>query len=202
MYFIKGLKTNSKKTFSKGSVQLPSHVWLFATSWTAARQASLSITCSRSYPNSCPLSRGCHPTISSSVVPFFSCPQSFPASRSFPVSQLFSSGGQRIGVSASTSVLPMNWLDLLVVQGTVKSLLWHHSSKASSFVLNQTDLKLSGIKMYNKAWQIFYVNATNRKQYQYQWYLHAVWTVGEAVHDGGTGYVQTTHTFCSILLWI
>ena len=96
----------------------------------------------------------------------------------------------------------MDWLDLLVVQGTVKSLLWHHSSKASSFVLNQTDLKLSGIKMYNKAWQIFYVNATNRKQYQYQWYLHAVWTVGEAVHDGGTGHVQTTHTFCSILLWI
>ena len=58
------------------------------------------------YPNSCPLSRWGHPTISSSVVPF--CPQSFPASRSFPVSQLFSSRDQSIGVSASTSVLPMN----------------------------------------------------------------------------------------------
>jgi len=63
------------------------------------------------YPNPCPLSRWCHPTISSSVVPFPSCPQSFPASGSFQMSQLFSSGGQSIGVSASTSVLPMNTQD-------------------------------------------------------------------------------------------
>ena len=62
----------------------------------------------RAYPNSCPLSRWCHPTISSSLLPFSSCPQSFPASGSFPVSHLFASGGQSIGVSASTSVLPMN----------------------------------------------------------------------------------------------
>ena len=62
----------------------------------------------RVHPNPCPLSRWCHPTISSSVVPFSSCPQSFPASRSFQLSQLFTSGGQSIGVSASTSVLPMN----------------------------------------------------------------------------------------------
>ena len=60
------------------------------------------------HPNPCPLSWWCHPTISSSVVPFSSCPQSFPASGSFPMSQLFASGGQSIGVSASTSVLPMN----------------------------------------------------------------------------------------------
>ena len=58
------------------------------------------------YPNPCPSSRWCHLTISSSVIPFSSCPQSFPASGSFPVSQLFASGGQSIGVSASTSVLP------------------------------------------------------------------------------------------------
>ena len=65
--------------------------------------------------NSCPLSRWCHPTISSSVVPVSSCPQSFPASGSLPVSQFFTSGGQSIGVSASTSVLPMNiqdWIPL------------------------------------------------------------------------------------------
>ena len=62
----------------------------------------------RVYPNSCPLSRWCHPTISSSVIPFSSCPQSFPASGSFQVSQLFASGGQSIGVAASTRVLPMN----------------------------------------------------------------------------------------------
>ena len=92
----------------------------------------------RVYSGSCPLSQWCHPTISSSFVPFSSCPQSFPASRSFQVSQLFAWGGQSIGVSASASVLPMNtqdwsplvdWLDLLAVQGTLKSLLQHHSSK-------------------------------------------------------------------------
>ena len=80
----------------------------------------------------------------SSVVPFSSWLQSFPASGSFPLSWFFASGGQSIGVSASTSVLPMNeysglisfrmdWLDLLAVQGTLKSLLQHHSSKASIF---------------------------------------------------------------------
>ena len=63
------------------------------------------------YRNPCPLSRWCHPTISSSVVPFSSCPQPFPASGSFPMSQLFISGGQSIGVSVSTSDLPMNIRD-------------------------------------------------------------------------------------------
>ena len=65
----------------------------------------------RVYSNSCPLSWWYHPTISSSVVPFSSCLQSFPASGSFQISQLFVSGGQSIGVSASTSVLPMNIQD-------------------------------------------------------------------------------------------
>ena len=63
------------------------------------------------YPNPCPLSRWCHPTISSSVIPFSSCPQSSPASGSFEIGQLFASSGQSIGVSASTSVLPMNTQD-------------------------------------------------------------------------------------------
>ena len=63
------------------------------------------------HPNPCPLSLWCHPTISSSVIPFSSCPQSFPASGSFQVSQLFTSGGQSIGVSASASVLTMNTQD-------------------------------------------------------------------------------------------
>ena len=91
-------------------------------------------------PNSCASSRWCHPAISSSVVPFSSFPQSHPASGSFPMSQLFTWGGQSTGVSALASVLPMNtqdwsllmdWFGLLVVQGTLKSLLQHHSSKAS-----------------------------------------------------------------------
>ena len=93
------------------------------------------------YSNSCPLSRWCHPTISSSVIPFSSCLQSFSASGPFQMSQLFTLGGQSIGVSASISFFPMNtqdwsplrmeWLDLLAVQGTLKNLLQHHSSKAS-----------------------------------------------------------------------
>ena len=91
--------------------------------------------------NSCPSSWWCHPTVSSSVIPFSSCLKSFSASGSFPVSQFFASGGQNIGVSASTSVLPMNIQDLFplgltgwipwTVQGTLKSFLQHHSSKAS-----------------------------------------------------------------------
>ena len=92
------------------------------------------------HSNSRPLSRWCHPAISSSVVPFSSCLQSLPASESFPMSQLFAWGGQSTRVSASASVLPkniqlisfrMDWLDLLAVQGTLKSLLQHHTSKAS-----------------------------------------------------------------------
>ena len=94
------------------------------------------------YLNSCPLSQWCHPTISPSVTPFFSRLQSFPASGSFQMSQLFVSGGQSIGVSASASVLPVNiqdWFPLgwtgwisVAVQGALKSLLQHHSSKPSN----------------------------------------------------------------------
>ena len=124
------------------SVQSPSRVWLFATPWIIARQASLSITNSRSPLSPRPSSRWCHPAISSSVVPFSSCPQSLPASGSFPMSQLFTWGGQSFGVSALASFLPkntqgwipsfrMDWLDLLAVKGTLKSLLQHHSSKTS-----------------------------------------------------------------------
>ena len=75
-----------------------------------ARPPCLSPT-PRVYPNSCPLSWWCHPTISSSVVPFTPCPESFSESGSFQMSQLFASGGQTIGVLASTSVFPMNTQD-------------------------------------------------------------------------------------------
>ena len=91
--------------------------------------------------NSCPLSRWCYPTISPSVAPFSSCPQSFPASGSFPVSQFFTSGSQSTGASVSASVLPVNiqgWFPLgstglisLLSKGLSKSLLQHHSSKVS-----------------------------------------------------------------------
>ena len=90
------------------SVQSLSHVWLFATPWTAARQTSFQSSTPRVCSNSCPSSWWCHPTILSSVVPFSSHLQSFPASRSSLMNQFFASGGQSIGVSASASVLPMN----------------------------------------------------------------------------------------------
>ena len=94
----------------------------------------------RACSNSCPLSRQCHPTISSSVVPFSSRLQSSPASGSFQMSQFFASGGQSTRVSAPALVLPMNfrtdflrmdWLDLLLVQGILKHLLQHQSAKTS-----------------------------------------------------------------------
>ena len=96
----------------------------------------------RVHSDSCPSSQWCHPAISSSVIPFSSFPQSLPASESFPMSQLFAWGSQSTGVSALASFLPKNthpglisfrtnWLDLFAVQGTLKSLLQHHSSKAS-----------------------------------------------------------------------
>ena len=124
------------------SVQSLSRVWLLATSWIAARQASLSITNSQS---SLRLTSIESVMPSSHLIlchPFSSCPQSLPASQSFPMSQLVAWGGQSTGVSALASFLPknthpglisfrMDWLELLAVQGTLKSLLQHHSSKAS-----------------------------------------------------------------------
>ena len=105
-------------------VQSLSLVQLFVTPWAAAGQA-LSPSLSHGVcSNSCPSSQWCHPTISSSVITFTSCPQSFPVSGSFPMSQLFTSGGQSVGASASASVLPISiqgwfplrWTDLISLQ--------------------------------------------------------------------------------------
>ena len=122
-------------------VQLLQHVYLFVTPWTAARQASLFITNSQSLLTLMSIELVmpfnhlilCHPLLF--------LPSTFPASGSFQMSQLFTSGGQSIGVSASTSSpsneysglisFRVDWLDLPAVQGTLKSLLQHHSSKAS-----------------------------------------------------------------------
>ena len=89
-------------------VQSLSHVWLFVTPQSTAHQATLPSLSLGVCANSCPLSQWCHPTISSFVAPFPSCPQSFPESESLPMSWLFTSGGQNIGALASASVLPMN----------------------------------------------------------------------------------------------
>ena len=100
------------------------------TWWTAAHRTSLSFTISPRLLELMSLSQWCHPTILSSVAPFSSCPQSFPASGSFPGSWLFTSSGQSVGILASTSVLPehsglisfsTDWLDLLDVQGIKES---------------------------------------------------------------------------------
>ena len=89
------------------SVQSPlSRVWLFATPWIAARQTPCPSPTPGVHSDSRPSSQWCHPAISSSVVPFFSCPQSLLASESFPMSQLFTWGGQSTGVSALASFLP------------------------------------------------------------------------------------------------
>ena len=132
--------------------QLLNPVWLFATPWTAPGFSFLHylpefvqilffcLICFVFFSDSFPLNWWCHPTILLSVVPFSSCPQPLPTSGSFPLSQLFASGGQSIK-SFSLSISPSNeysglisfkidWFDLLAVQGTLKSVLQHHSLKA------------------------------------------------------------------------
>ena len=125
------------------SVQSLSRVRLCATPWIAARQASLSITNSQSLLKLMSVKLVMPSAISFSVVPLPSCPQSLPASESFPMSQLFAWGGQSTG-GFTFSISPsnehpglisfrMDWLDLLAVQGTLKNLLQHRSQKASIF---------------------------------------------------------------------
>ena len=109
---IQSMKFSRPEYWSEfSSVQSLSHVWLFATPWITAHQASLSITNSWGLPKLMSIELVMHPNISSSVVPFSSCPQSLPASGSFPMSQLFAWGSQSIGVSALAWVLPMNTQD-------------------------------------------------------------------------------------------
>ena len=105
--------------------------------------------------NSCPLSQWCHPTTSSSVAPFSSCLQSFPASESFPVSQLFVSGGQSIGVSVSTSVLPMNihnWFSL-----ELTSLIFLLSKELSRVFFSTTIWKHQFFGAQPSLWSNFHI---------------------------------------------
>ena len=106
------------------------------------------------HPNPCPLSRWCHPTISSSVIPFSSHLQPFPASRSFQMSQFFASGGQSIGVSASTSVLPMNtqdwsplgWTGLISLQSKGLSRVFSNTTvQKHQFFSTQLSLKSNSL---------------------------------------------------------
>ena len=121
------------------SVQSLSCVQLFATPWSAACQASLSITNSKSSLKLMSISWWCHPAISSSAVPFSSCTQYLPASESFPMSQLFAWGGQSIGVSALPSFLPNNTQGWSPLEGTSWNSL--HSKGLSRVFYNTTVLK-------------------------------------------------------------
>ena len=124
-----------------------SHAWLLAIPWTAALQPSLSFTIFfRACSNSCPLSQWCHPAISSSVAPFSSRLQSFPASGSFPMSPFFTFGSQSIGTSASASAFPMSiqgwfplgltcWISLLT-KGLSESFPTPQFESISSLVLS------------------------------------------------------------------
>ena len=120
------------------SVQSLSCVWLFATPWTAAHQASCPSPTPKPCSNSCPSSWWCHTTISSSVVPFSSCLQSFPASGSFLMDQFFATGGKSIAVSASTSVLLMNSQDWFLLGLTDRISL---QSKGLSRVFSNTTVQ-------------------------------------------------------------
>ena len=115
-------------------VLLLSHVRLFATPWTAAHQASLSITNSQSLLKFMSIESVMPSNHLSSVIPFSSRLQSFPASGSFQMSQFFASGGQSIGVSASTSILPMNIQDWFPLGWTG----WISQSKGLSRVFSDT----------------------------------------------------------------
>ena len=120
------------------SVQLLSCVWLCDPMDCSTPGLPTPSPTPGVHSNSCPLSRWCHPTISSPVIPFSSCPQSFPASGSFQMSQLFASGGQSIGVWASTSVLPMNIQDWFPLGRTGWISL---QSKGPSRVLSNTTVQ-------------------------------------------------------------
>ena len=108
------------------SVQSLSRVRLFMIPWTTACQPPCPSPTPRVYSNSSPLSRWCHPAISSSVVPFSSCLQLFPASGFFPMSPFLASGDKNIGVSTSASVLPVNiqdWFPLLSQSVIIRNIL-------------------------------------------------------------------------------
>ena len=120
------------------SLQSLSRVWLFAPHWLQHVRPPCPSPTPRVYSNSCPLGQWCHPIISSSVSPFSSHLQSFPASGSFQMSQLFTLGGQSIGVSASASVLSMNIQDWFPLGWTGWISLW---SKGLSRVFSNTIVK-------------------------------------------------------------
>ena len=144
------------------------------------------------YPNSCPSSRWCHPTISSSVVSFSSRLQSFPASGSFQMSQFSASGGQSIGVSASTPVLPMNiqdWFPLgwtgwisLQSKGTLKSLLQYHQGIRSSNILILTHFGYTEISSPFSSLSV-YITTHVFTSFLFIYWLWGMWDLSSSARD-------------------
>ena len=152
---------------SNSSVQLLSHVQLFTTPLTAACQPSLFITNSQSLLRLMSIeSVWCHPTISSSVIPFSSCLQSFPASGSFPMSQFFQSDGQSIEASASALVLPMNIQDWFALGLT--GLISLQSKRLSRVLSNITVQKRQFLGAQFSLWSNSHIH-TWLKEKSYLW---------------------------------
>ena len=165
-----------QSTSQFSTVQLLSCVWLFATHEPQHASPLDPSPTPGVHANPCPLSQWCHPAILSSVVPFSSCPQSLPASQSFPMSQLSMRWPKYW--SFSFSMIPskeipglisfrMGWLDLLAVQGTLKIFLQHHSSKASilwcsAFFIVQ-HLHSFGLKVFT--WDLICENVWNNSSF-------------------------------------
>ena len=137
-------------------MQSLSHLWLFATSWTAACQASLFFTISWSLLKFMSIESVMPSNIWSSVVPLSSCLQSFPASGSFLMSQLFTSGGQSIGISASASALPMNIQDWFPLGWTC--LISFQSKGLSSVFFNTTVQKHQFFSAQPSLWSNSYIH--------------------------------------------
>ena len=129
--------------------------------WTEVQQASCHSLSSGVCSNSCPLSRWCHPTILSSAAPFSSCPQSFPASGSFPMRWLFKSGGQSIGALASASVLPLNiqgWFPLgltglISLQSKIFSRVFSITTVTTAFFKELKHEKMWSKHVLTPSWQ-------------------------------------------------
>ena len=146
-----------------------------ATLWTTVMaRPPCPLLSPRVCPKSCPLNQWCHPTISSSVIPFPSCLQSFPASGSFQMSQFFASGGQSIGVSASTTVLPMNVQDSFPLRLT--GLISLQSKGLSTVFFNTTVWKHQFFGTQPSLWSNSHICTTTRKALALTlWTLSAKW---------------------------
>ena len=158
----------------------------------AAHQAPLSSTISKSLLTSCPLSRWYYLIISSSVTPFSSCVKSFPASRSLPMSQLFTSGGQSIGVSASVSVLPMNiqdwfplgWTDWISLQSKGLSRVFSNTTVQNKYIhiiVQQISRIFASYKAETPHWEILLPghfkckNSSFEMRNTFEMYSHLKW---------------------------